>query len=253
MAKNNVDMNLVKLAVDTYKGHPEKYSVEESMETLRNAMIEINGGTQFGYKEMRDAQYNGLFALVEEILPRTIVEGLVGDEFFMRMVDFRNVAEGDMATFEVEDVNWFEIGEVAHGSRGLRRQRVGGKDVMTVATKLHGVRIYEPLRRLLAKRTDFNQFITRVSESYRQNILNEIYTFYSGLTATEMGNTYFPNAVAGTYSESATLDVIEHVEAACGKAPIIMGTAKALRNLAPSIQGAESKSDLYNLGLELCA
>lgn len=252
MAKN-VDMNLVKLAVDTYKGTPEKYSVQESLDTLYNAIVDINGGTKFGYKEMRDAQYNGLFALVEEVLPQTIVEGLTGDEFFNRLVDFRNVAEGDLATFEVEDVNWFEISEVAYGSRGLRRQRVGGRSVMTVPTKLHGVRIYEPLRRLLAKRTDFNQFITRVSESYRQNILNDIYTFYSGLTANEMGSTYFPNATAGSYSEAATLDVVEHVEAACGKSPIIMGTAKALRHLAPSIQGAESKSDLYNMGLELCA
>jgi len=251
MGKNNVDMNLVKLAVDTYKGHPEKYSVQESLDTLYNAIVDINGGTKFGYKEMRDAQYNGLFALVEEILPRTIVEGLTEDDFFMRLVDFRNVAEGDEGTFEVEDVDWFEISEVAHGSRGLRRQRLGGKDIVTVPTKLHGVRIYEPLRRLLAKRTDFNQFITRVSESYRQNILNDIYTFYAGLTDEQLGGTYY--STAGSYDEAATLEMVEHVEAASGKSPIIMGTAKALRNLAPAIQGVESKSDLYNLGLELCA
>lgn len=243
----SVDMNLVKLAVDTYNGHPEKYSVKESSEAIRRALVDINGGTKLDYKHMRDGVHNGLFALIEEIIPRTVVEGLTGDEFFNTLVDFRNVAEGDEPVFEVEDVNWYEVSKVAPGVRGLRRQRLGGTKSVTVHTDMHGVRIYEPLRRLLAGRVDFNQFITRVGESYRQQVLNDIYTCWAGLTDKDLdGAAFFP--AAGSYDEDTVLDVIEHVQAASGKEAMILGTAKALRNLAPSVQGVESKSDLYNMG-----
>lgn len=243
----NVDMNLVQLAVDVVKGKPENYSKEQGLEAMRNALIEINGGTTLGYKQMRDGAHNGLFALIEEIIPRTVVEGLQGDEMFTSLVDFRNVAEGDEPTFVVEDVNWYDVSTVAPGVRGLRRQRLGGASTKTIHTEMHGVRIYEPLRRLLAGRVDFNEFINRVGESYRQKVLNDIYTCWAGLTSDDLdGTAFFP--AAGSYDEGTVLDVIQHVEAASGKQAIIMGTMKALRNLAPSIQGLEYKSDMYNMG-----
>lgn len=74
------EMNeIVKLAVDGYKGAVEKYSVKESQEALRQALIEANGGsTKLNYKAIRDGKCAGLFSLVEEILSRTVVEGLQG-------------------------------------------------------------------------------------------------------------------------------------------------------------------------------
>lgn len=59
--------------------------------------------------------------------------------------------------------------------------------------------------------------------------------------------TYFPTA--GAYDEDELLDLIAHVEAAAnGRTATIIGTKKAVRNLAPSIQGNDSESDIYNLG-----
>ena len=244
-----VDSNLVKLATDLGKGTVEKYSVSEANEALRQALIDINGGVELGYKQMRDGVHNGLFALIEEVLPNLVIEGLTGNEFFNQFVEMRNVAAGDQPTFTVNDVNWYEVTTVAPGVRGLRRQRLGGASTKTIETELRGVRIYEPLRRLLAGRVNFNDFINRVSESYRQQILNDIYACWSGITSSTDGmggTTYFP--AAGTYSEDTVLDVAAHVEAASGKLPIILGTAKALRNLAPSVQGVDSTNDLYALG-----
>lgn len=243
----NVDSNLVKLATDLGRGTVEKYSISEANEALRQALIDINGSTELGYKQMRDGAHNGLFALIEEVLPNLVIEGLTGDEFFNQFVEMRNVAAGDQPTFTVNDVNWYEVTTVAPGVRGLRRQRLGGASTKTIQTELRGVRIYEPLRRLLAGRVDFNEFINRVSESYRQQILNDIYDCWTGITGDNLGGTtYFP--AAGTYDEDTVLDVLAHVEAASGKTPIILGTAKAIRNLVPAVQGAESKSDLYRMG-----
>lgn len=244
------EMNsVVKLAVDAYRGNVEKYSVSESMETLRQAMIEANGGSaKLDYKKIRDGKCGELFTLIEEILSRTVVEGLQGDEYFNALVDFRNIALGDKNIFEVEDSDLFVISDAADGTQGIRRQRLGGVSETSIPTSFKVVKIYEELNRVLSGQVDFNKFIQKVSESFRQKLLNDIYTLWTSATATDFGGvTYFP--AAGAYDEDALIELINHVEAAAGgKTATIIGTKKALRNLAPSIQSTDSKSDLYNMG-----
>lgn len=240
---------IVKLAIDAYKGNVEKYSVGQSQEVLRQALIEANGGsTKLGYKAIRDGKCQGLFTLIEEILSRTVVEGLTGDEFFNALVDFRNVAEGDQNVFIVEDSNLFVIDDTANGTQGIRRQRLGGSSEVSIPTTMKMVRIYEELNRVLAGRVDFNHFINVVAESFRQKMLNDIYTLWSGATADDLGGVaYFPTA--GSYNEDELLELISHVEAAAGgKAATIVGTKKALRNLKDAIDGDAAKNDLYNFG-----
>ena len=100
--------DIIKIAVDAYHGNVEQYSVGQSMELLQKALIEANGGsTTLNYKNIRDGKCSGLFTLIEEVLSRTVVEGLQGDEYFNALVDFRNVAEGDKNIFEVEDSTLF--------------------------------------------------------------------------------------------------------------------------------------------------
>lgn len=240
---------IVKLAVDAYKGNVEKYSTKQSQDVLRQALIDANGGsTKLDYKAIRDGKCSGLFTLIEEILSRTVVEGLQGDEYFNALVDFRNLAEGDQNIFVVEDNTLFVVSEAADGTQGIRRQRLGGAKETSIPTSLKAVRIYEELNRVLSGRVDFNDFINKVAESFRQKLLNDVYGLWSGATAADLGGvTYFPTA--GTYDEEALLDLIAHVEAAAGGKPAtIVGTKKATRNLVPSIQGEGFKSDLYNLG-----
>lgn len=244
------DMNdIVKLAVDAYHGNVEKYSVGQSMDTLRAALIEANGGsTKLDYKKIRDGKCQGLFTLVETILEKTVVEGLQGDEYFNALVDFRNVAEGDLNLFEVEDSNMFVVADAADGTQGIRRQRLSGVSQVSIPTSMKYVKIYEELNRVLSGRVDFNTMINKVSESFKQELLNNIYTLWSNATAADLGGvTYFPTA--GAYDEEELLELIAHVEAAAGGKPAtIVGTKKGIRNLVPSIQGDGYKDDLYNLG-----
>lgn len=106
--------DIVKVAIDGYKGRVEKYSVGQSQELLRQALVEANGGsTVLDYKKIRDGKCNGLFALLEETLSNTVAEGLQGDEYFNALVDFRNVNEGDKNLFLVEDKNLFVVAELS--------------------------------------------------------------------------------------------------------------------------------------------
>lgn len=240
---------IVKLAIDAYKGNVEQYSVGQSQDVLRQALVDANGGsTVLDYKKIRDGKCTGLFSLIEEILSRTVVEGLQGDEFFNAFVDFRNVAEGDKNLFIVEDSNLFVVADAADGTQGIRRQRLGGSTEASIPTSLKAVRIYEELNRVLAGRVDFNTFINKVAESFRQKMLGDIYALWSNATAAQLGGvTYFPTA--GSYDEDDLLDLISHVEAAAnGKQATIVGTKKALRRLKESIQCDGAKDELHNLG-----
>lgn len=242
--------NLIKMGVDAFHGvAPANYSVSDSTETLREALIEMNGGsTKLDYKKIRDGQCNGMFTLVEEILKRTIPEGLQDSDFFNALVEFRNMAEGDQNVFEVEDNNWYLIAKAADGTQGIRRQRLSGISEVTIPTELRVVKIYEEMNRILSGRADFNQMIADVTKSFRQQLLNDIYGCWANVTSADFGGTtYFP--AAGTYSEDALLEVIAHVEAASGgQAAKILGTKKALRKLSPSIQSDGYKDAMYNNG-----
>lgn len=246
----NFDMNeLVRLAVDGYKGNVEKFSVKQSQDALREALVEANGGkTTLDYKALRHGQGAEVFAIIEELIPVMINEGLQGDEFFMNLVDYRNVAEGDQNNFLVEDKTLFTVAKAADGTQAIRRQRLGGVTETKIETTLRIVRIYEELNRILAGRVDFNTFVNKVAESFRRQMLDDIYALWSSASAADMGGaTYFP--AAGAYSESAMLTLVEHVEAAAGGKPAtIIGTKAALRNLAESIQGNMAKDELHALG-----
>ena len=241
--------DIVKLAVDAHRGNVEKYSMDQSMETLRQALIEANGGkTSLDYRMIRDGKCSGLFALVEEILDRTVVEGLTSDDFFNSIVDFRNVAEGDKNLFVVEDSNLFVVSDVADGTQAIRRQRLGGATEVPIPTTMKMVRIYEELNRILSGRVDFNKFIDKVSQSFEQKLLNDIYSLWANATAADLGGTtYFPTA--GAYDEDDLLDLIAHVEAAAGgRTATIVGTKKACRILAASIMADSAKEELHNMG-----
>lgn len=237
---------IISLAVNLYKGNPVgEFSTDTAMETLRKALVDANNGsTKISYKDIRDGKCNGVFAIVEEIIQRTVVEGIKGDEFFMNMVDYRNVKEGDQNEFYVPSKSLFVVSEIANGVQSLRRQRLNGGESVTVKTTMKAVKIYEELNRVLSGRVDFNTFIDRVSESYQQQMRADIYNAW--FTYVGNGATYFP--VAGTYDEGKLLEVINHVEAATGKSATIIGTKAALRKIKVDTVADEAKTDMYNLG-----
>lgn len=244
------EMNeIVRLAVDAYHGVTTKYSVNESMDTLRQALVAANNGsTKMDYKAIRDGKCAGLFTLIEEILARTVVEGFQGDEYFNALVDFRNIALGDKNLFEVEDSNLFVVADVAEGTQGIRRQRLGGVTQTSIPTVQKAVKIYEEMNRVLSGQVDFNHFINKVAESFRRKLLDDIYSLWSTATATDFGGvTYFP--AAGSYDEDTLMELINHVEAAAnGRPATIIGTKKAVRNLAPSVNSNDANNEFYHMG-----
>ena len=224
---------LVKLGVDGYKGNVEKYSVKQSQDTLREALIEANNGsTKLDYKAIRDGKCAGLFSIIEEIIAATVDEGIKANDFFNALVDYRNIALGDQNLFIIEDSNL----------------RIEGYQEVSIPTSVKAARIYEELIRVLSGRVDFNHMIDVLSRSFQNKLLEDVYAAWMAATQGDLGGaTYFP--AAGTYDEDTLLELIAHVEAAAGgKQAAILGTAPALRKLKESIQGETAKTELHELG-----
>ena len=245
--------DIAQVALDAYRGRTAKYSTEQSLDSLRQALVEANNGsTTLDIRAIRDGKCPGLFTLIETILSVTIAEGLQNDDFFTNFVEFVNVGAGDKNLFEIEDSDLFTVSKAADGTQGIRRQRLGGVSETSIPTSLKVVKIYEELNRVLSGRVDFNEMINAVADSFKRKLLDDIYALWKGASVSDMGGAVYHNAsfpTAGAYSESAMLDIIAHVEAAAnGQKATIFGTAKAVRNLAPSIQSDSSKEDLYNMG-----
>ena len=242
--------NIVKLACDAYAGHVVgNYSKEDSMEVLRQALVDANGGsTKLDYRAIRDGKCNRLFSIVEEIINKTVIEGLPESSPLMNYVEMRNVKEGDSNVFELRDNGVFIVSDISQGTQALRRQRLTGGEEITVKTQLKGIKIYEEMRRVLAGRIDFNELIDKVSEAFERKMREDMYdavvTTFNGLVAP------YTNGAAGSFSESTLVDIIDHVEAATGQSAVILGSKQAVRKIT-GVRGEDSntaKEELYNMG-----
>ena len=244
-----MDTKILTVAIDAVKGRAMgNYTAAETSDSLRNAFIEMNGGST---KISPKTFYKGtpLFALVQELIPVIIEEGIKAERNpLFNLVEYRNIAEGDLAEFDIEGDANFVVASVANGVQGVRRQRIVGGETVKVPTEMKIVRVYENLGRLLAGRIDFNKFVDGVAKAFNDYIVTAGYTALAGITA----NTYNLDSTyvkSGSFDAEKLIELVNHVEAATGKKAMILGTKTAVRKLGADVSySAEHNSDLYNKG-----
>ena len=244
MALNHAD--IVSLAVDSFKGHvPSNYSVGEANDTIRQALIDLNGGdAKLNWKSFRN--HPELYAVVEEIITRTTLEGLPSDSPLFQFVDFRNLALGDSMRFIIERDDDFIVSQIAEGTQGIRRQRLNGKQAITPPMKLYAVKIYEELNRVLSGRVDFNEAINKIARAFDKKINADIFN----AVTSSLGALSTPYKQSGTFDIGKLMTIIDHVEAANGGTATIITSKQGARAIV-NILGADAtsaKEDLYNIG-----
>jgi len=236
---------LIKLATDTYRGRLQaNFSKGDSLEVLRQAFIDLNGGsTKLDFKALRR---NGaqMFEIIEEILDNTVIEGLADDNFFKQFVEYKNLALGDENSFYVPDNTMLVVSEISDGTTALRRQRIDNGTNVSITTSWKGIKIYEHLTRLMSNRVDFNTMLDGISKALKTKVNDDMYTAFTGSFAS-LPSTF---NVSGAFSEDAMLALVEHVEASTGKTAMLAGTRTALRKVATAIISDAAKEDMYNMG-----
>ncbi len=237
--------DIVKVAIDAMKGRIQNYSSAEISEGIREALIEKNGGVKIDPRTFR--QGYEIFDIVQELLPAVVNTGLRDDNPIFDIVDYRNIADGDVNEFVTSGAADFVVADVASGIAGIRRQRITGGDVVSIRTSMKFVRVYENLGRLLSGNIDFNQFIDGVAKSMSKRVLDDAYAAINAISASTAGlSSDF--VLTGSFDEDETLELAERVGASTGSTPIIIGTMSALRKLKSAVVSNEGKSDFYNMG-----
>lgn len=230
--------DVVKLAIDTYRGSLGNYSKQDADDVLRQSLFEVAGTDKIDYKTMRRFKPE-LFEILEEAIDVLVNQGI--EDKFSEFVETRNLGWGDQNVFRVPDNGLFKVSVVSNGNGDVRRQRLDSKE-LTVTPKMRGIGIYEELYRFLAGRIDWVQMVNRVAQSYNaevgQDIYNAIYNSYNDLTA--------PYQVNSTgFQEDALLDLVSHVEAANQLPASVWGTKSALSKVTTA-EVSESMKDAKN-------
>lgn len=239
--------SIIKLGVDICKNQVNtEFASEnktEQMETLRNALIEANGGSsKLNYKSMRNNVE--LFEIIESILELNDIQGFEENDFFDQFVDYRNLALGDENSFYVPDNTLFSVNKTAEGISSTIRQRINKGESKSITTELRTVEVYEEVNRLLSGRIDIVEFVEKIRKSFAHNRMNTIYqTFYEGLTG-------LPAAFAqtGSYTEDNLLELIQHVEASTGGEAIVIGTKAALSKVTSAVVSESARERFNQMG-----
>lgn len=242
-------MDVLKIMIDAVRGNAmENYTKGQTSEAIRNALIEMNGGSK---KINPKTFYRGsaLYSLVQELIPTIIDEGFKDEDPIFSLVEYRNITDGDEQEFVVEANSLFLVADAAAGIRGVRRQRIDNSQTVTVKASVKIVRIYEELNRLLAGKVSFDKFVDAVAKSFKQKILMDAYKAIDSISkeTTGLDDTYVTGGTLAD-NEDALIELIQHVEAATGKSARIYGTKAALRKVKTAVVSDEAKSDLYNMG-----
>jgi len=239
--------SILKVAIDAIQGRVENYSKEQANEALRSALIDLNGGSN---KINMKNFYRGhaLFDLVQELIPAIIETGLREDNPLFDLVDYRNIAKGDVNEFIAEGVNELVVSNVAKGIQGVRRQRLMGREKIRIETEVRIIKVFEGLNRLLAGRITFNELVDSVSKSFNKQMYADKFSALESIGANTAGHMNANFVVTGTYDEERLVELIDRVEAMTGKTARIFGVRAALRKVRIESEGELAKSSKYDVG-----
>lgn len=238
--------------VKTFSFEDKTYSEAEAVDVLREALIDANGGsTKFDRKNLRRNKAE-IFEIIEELVPAIVHNGLTGNEFWNRFVDYRNLALGDKNEFVNEIDDDYVVTTIADGIATPRRQRIGAYKSTSVDTSVHAIRIYDDFSRFMAGVIDWNTLCDKVAGAFQKKVWMDIWTAFCAATAYNAPDLYGDQTnTSGTVTEDEILDLIAKVEASTGRKAAIYGTQSALRylnGLTNAISSDIAKDDLYNKG-----
>ena len=240
--------DVAQVAADITHGRSlQGYSTEDGNKLVYDALVDANNGkTYLDPRDLRDGKCSALFALIETIIKKTVVEGVKGDPFLSKLVEIRVVNAGDKPIFRIKDANWYTVSEVSGGNQALRRQRITGTEEVTIPTRWHAVKVYEEMERMLANIANMSENISDVGASFQEDIWQQIAVIWQGLTQEQIGGAVYD--ITGSWDEEAMLKLIQHVEAKSGQTAAIYGTMLGLSKMTSGVVADSAKEDMYNIG-----
>ena len=195
--------NIAQVAADLVNGKKiEHYAEGDAEQLVYNALVEANNGKNYiDPRDLRDGKCAKLFALVEVIIKKTVVDGVKNNPFLSKIVETRVVNAGDKPEFHIKDANWYTVSKVSGGNQALRRQRIIGDEVVTIPTAWHAIKVYEEMERLLSGSSNMSEMIADVSKSFNAGLWADIAAVWQNLTKAQIGGDTYD--ITGSWDETA--------------------------------------------------
>lgn len=214
-------------------------SKAEASDVIRKACFEYLGlSKSSSNKEIKRAldphsdRAKEFFAVIEEIIDTQIAYGLSENEFFNAYVETKNMKDGDVNEFWVDQDVLLTVSKVSGDHHDLSMQRLGEGQSYHVDTAVYGIKVGSDIRLFLTGRKDWSDFVDAVVKAY----INKVQTLISSQFANGVNIISVPSVLTGTGTLDATTKaqfdaIIEKVGAANESGVVIMGTKTALKNL----------------------
>lgn len=220
---------LVKLCVDTvkYPKRVEQFSNGKDVDQkIREEFFSIMGTDKPNKKDIRRHKIE-IFEILEEVLTETYIEGVEENAFFMQFVETRNLARGDKNEFYLPDDAILYVSEHSGDHWNISRQKLEGGTSFSVETTTYAIGVYTDFFRFVTGKVNFADFISKTADAIKRKIMEEVAASF------QVGSTELPTQFreTGSYSEARLTDIYEHVAAATGSEPIVLGTKSALNQI----------------------
>lgn len=175
------------------------------------------------------------YSLVETVLVEKLQSGWDSNNaFFMNYVEQRNLAQGDMNEFYVEDNSLLTVSRFAGNHHDVIRQALLPGKSFVIDTEWKVIKVYADFRLMMTGRIDFAEFIDRCYRSIEVDRYDAIYEEFMALD-----DAIPTDLVKGiTFSENTRTDIIEHIEtvaSAAGSEVTLVGTRPALEKLQSTV------------------
>ena len=243
-AKHNTNEDAIKnLMFDLSRGNEiiddegKVVSKAEANDKLRAFALEFcgleKGFTQREFKRAyREGKIRRFFDLIEEIVDTELNVGYRESEWFNKLVDYRNIADGDAIEFKVEDENIIlsiaVVGK-SHHDYILQRPTLGSS--YTLPMVRYGAAVGLDINRYLVGQEDFAKLIAMLVKSIMVKNQGIIYGAIANAVANIRVTAGFVNTGALSAATKDDFDeIVDNVRSLYGSA-VILGTKNALRKI----------------------
>ena len=242
---------IAQIIYDNYKGEiPAEFSAKtkkEREDMIRSKIFEVMGldgytDSKTFRRALRENEAK-VFNIIEEVVDKVLESGEYQRRaFYNQFVEVKTLSLGDKNEFFVDGNNQLEVAEFSGNTFELKRRRIDKGQSFSLEMRDFGIKIYEELDRIMSGRADLAKLIVLVADAVDKHMADLAESTF--IKAVDNLPTEFK--YTGSYSEEDILEVLEHVEAANGVKPRLVGTKAALGRLQGAMSVDMYSSDMKN-------
>ncbi|MCM3387326.1 hypothetical protein M3649_04155 [Ureibacillus chungkukjangi] len=232
--------DLIKVCVDFARNPEQVLSIAQSEgknfdEQLRSKFFNLLGieeGSRITRRTLSKTSTKELvFEIITEAIEEGFAKGVEEDEFFMQFADTRFLARGDKNEFYLEDDATLIVSEHSGNHWNIRRQKYEGGQIFGVDVKAYAIGVYGDFEAFMTGRASFQKLINKGIDGLKQKVYEVVAASFAD-AKNSLPTTFVQS---GTYAEGKLIELFDHVKAANGADAIVVGSKKALANVANDV------------------